>query len=125
VADIGFEVQGSGLAATRNHIKVNREVVEAVLKAYVEGNYFVFTDKAVIMKISPDTCARTIRMCSSIPTNTIRKERRRSHVSGLRDRTLINMSAPQLGQAKTVKPEQFVDLSFLQELETMRFFKGI
>jgi hypothetical protein len=35
------------------------------------------------------------------------------------------MSAPQLGQAKTVKPEQFVDLSFLQKLEPMRFFKGI
>ena len=35
---------------------------------------------------------------------------------------LIDMSAPQLPQAKSVKPEQFVDLSFLQELEKERFY---
>ena len=36
---------------------------------------------------------------------------------------LIDMSAPQVAQAKTAKPEQFVDLSFLQELETDGFFE--
>jgi hypothetical protein len=35
---------------------------------------------------------------------------------------LVDMSAPQLPQAKSAKPEQFVDLSFLQELETEKFF---
>jgi hypothetical protein len=36
---------------------------------------------------------------------------------------LIDMSAPQLTQAKTAKPEQFVDLSFLQELAKEGFFE--
>ena len=31
-------------------------------------------------------------------------------------------AAPQMPQAKTAKPEQFVDLSFLQELEKEGFF---
>jgi hypothetical protein len=35
---------------------------------------------------------------------------------------LIDMSASQLPQAKSAKPEQFVDLSFLQELEKERFY---
>ena len=35
---------------------------------------------------------------------------------------LLDMSAPQFPQAKTAKPEQFVDLSFLQELEAEGFF---
>jgi hypothetical protein len=35
---------------------------------------------------------------------------------------LIDMSAPQLPQAKSAKPEQFVDLSFLQELEKEGFY---
>ena len=35
---------------------------------------------------------------------------------------LVAMSAPQVAQAKIAKPEQFVDLAFLQELETERFF---
>jgi DNA-directed RNA polymerase specialized sigma54-like protein len=35
---------------------------------------------------------------------------------------LLDMLAPQTPQAKTAKPEQFVDLSFLQELEKEGFF---
>ena len=44
MADIGFEVQGSGLATSRSYIKANRDVVKSVLKAYVEGIYFVFSN---------------------------------------------------------------------------------
>jgi len=50
MADIGFEVQGSGLATSRSYIRANRDVVKSVLKAYVEGIYFVFTNKAAAMK---------------------------------------------------------------------------
>src|SRR5919106_3877549 len=50
MADIGFEVQGSGLATSRSYIKANREVVEAALKAYVEGIHYVFTNKASTVK---------------------------------------------------------------------------
>ncbi|HEY7715106.1 MAG TPA: hypothetical protein VIE90_11395 [Candidatus Binatia bacterium] len=35
---------------------------------------------------------------------------------------LIDMSAPQIPRAKSAKPEQFVDLSLLQELEAEKFF---
>ena len=35
---------------------------------------------------------------------------------------MIDMAAPQFPQAKTAKPEQFVDVSFLQELEAEGFF---
>ena len=35
---------------------------------------------------------------------------------------LVDMSAPQVAQAKTAKPERFVDLSLLQELENEKFF---
>ena len=35
---------------------------------------------------------------------------------------LLDRLAPQMPQAKTAKPEQFVDLSFLQELEKEGFF---
>jgi hypothetical protein len=35
---------------------------------------------------------------------------------------LLDQLAPQMPQAKTAKPEQFVDLSLLQELEKEGFF---
>jgi DNA-directed RNA polymerase specialized sigma54-like protein len=36
--------------------------------------------------------------------------------------SLLDRLAPQMPQAKTAKPEQFVDVSFLQELEKEGFF---
>jgi hypothetical protein len=35
---------------------------------------------------------------------------------------LLDRLAPQMPQAKTAKPEQFVDMSFLQELDKEGFF---
>jgi hypothetical protein len=35
---------------------------------------------------------------------------------------LLDMAAPQMPQAKTARPEQFLDLSFLRELETEGFY---
>jgi hypothetical protein len=35
---------------------------------------------------------------------------------------LLDMAAPQMPQAKTAKPQQFVDLSFLRELENDGFY---
>jgi hypothetical protein len=35
---------------------------------------------------------------------------------------MLDMLAPTMPEAKTAKPEQFVDLSFLQELENEGFF---
>ncbi len=46
MADIGFEVQGSGLATSRSYIKAHRDIVKSALKAYVEGIYYIFSNKA-------------------------------------------------------------------------------
>jgi hypothetical protein len=35
---------------------------------------------------------------------------------------MLHMLAPQMPQAKSAKPEQFVDLSFLNEVENEEFF---
>jgi ABC-type nitrate/sulfonate/bicarbonate transport system substrate-binding protein len=42
MADIGFEVQGSGLATSQSYIKANREIVKSALKAYIEAIYYIF-----------------------------------------------------------------------------------
>jgi NitT/TauT family transport system substrate-binding protein len=45
MADLDFEVQGSGLATSRSYIKTHREVVKSTLRAYVEGIYYIFANK--------------------------------------------------------------------------------
>ena len=50
MADIGFEVQGSGLATSRSYIKSRRDTVKSAVKAYIEGIYFAFANKAATLK---------------------------------------------------------------------------
>jgi ABC-type nitrate/sulfonate/bicarbonate transport system substrate-binding protein len=45
MADLDFEVQGSGLATSRSYIKAHREIVKSALRAYVEGIYYIFANK--------------------------------------------------------------------------------
>jgi NitT/TauT family transport system substrate-binding protein len=123
MADIGFEVQGSGLATSRSYIKAHREIVKSALKAYIEGIYYVFANKGATLK----SLARYMRtndqeVLDYSYQHYMKRTPKKPYPTMKGIQNLIDMSAPQIPQAKTAKPEQFVDLSFLQELETEKFF---
>jgi ABC-type nitrate/sulfonate/bicarbonate transport system substrate-binding protein len=124
MADIDFEVQGSGLATSRSYIKANREVVKSALKAYVEGIYYVFENRAAAVK----TLSRYMRtddqeVLDYSYQHYLKRTPKKPYPTMKGIQNLIDMSAPQVAQAKTAKTEQFVDLSFLQELEKEGFFE--
>jgi NitT/TauT family transport system substrate-binding protein len=124
MADIGFEVQGSGLATSRSYIKANREIVKSALKAYVEGIYYVFTNKGATIK----SLTRYMRtddqdVLDYSYEHYLKRTTKKPYPTMKGIQNLIVMSAPQIPQAKTAKPEQFVDLSFFQELEVEGFFE--
>ena len=124
MADIGFEVQGSGLATSRSYIKANREVVKSALKAYVEGIHYVFTNKAATVK----SLTRYMRtddqeVLDYSYEHYLKRTPKKPYPTMKGIQNLVDMSAPLVPQAKTAKPEQFVDLSFLQELEREGFFE--
>ena len=124
MADIGFEVQGSGLATSRSYIKANREVIKSALKAYIEGIYFVFTNKESTLK----TLARYLRTSDQevldyAYEHYLKRTPKKPYPTMKGIQHLIDMSAPQISPSKTARPEQFVDLSFLQELEKEAFFQ--
>ena len=50
MADLGVEVQGSGLATARPFIKAHREIVKSAVKAYVEGIHFFYSNKQAAQK---------------------------------------------------------------------------
>ena len=123
MADIGFEVQGSGLATSRSYIKANREIVKSALKAYVEGIYYVFTNKGATIK----SLTRYMRtddqeVLEYSYQHYLKRTPKKPYPTMKGIQNLVDMSAPQIPQAKTAKPEQFVDLSFLHELEKEAFF---
>ena len=123
MADIGFEVQGSGLATSRSYVKANREIVKSALKAYVEGIYYIFANKQPTLK----SLARYMRnneqdVLDYSYQHYLKRTPKKPYPTMKGIQNMIDMSAPQIPPAKSAKPEQFVDLSFLQELEKEGFF---
>jgi NitT/TauT family transport system substrate-binding protein len=123
IADLGVEVQGNGLATSRDFIKSNRDIVRSALKGFVEAIYFIYANKKEAQRVfakymrtnDPDILEDSyqgyIKMIPKKPYPTLK---------GIQ--FMLDMLAPQMPQAKSAKPEQFVDLSFLQELEKEGFF---
>ena len=123
IADLGVEVQGNGFATSKTYIQTNRETVKNALKGFVEAIYFVYANKKEAQKVFAkymrtndpavleDSYDGYVKMIPKKPYPTLK---------GIQ--FMLDMLAPQMPEAKTAKPEQFVDLSFLQELEKEGFF---
>jgi NitT/TauT family transport system substrate-binding protein len=123
MADLDFEVQGSGLATSRSYIKAHREIVKSALKAYVEGIYYIFSNKQPALRsLSKYMRTSDQEVLDYSFQHYLKRTPKKPYPTMKGIQNLIDMSAPQLPQAKSAKPEQFVDLSFLQELEKERFY---
>jgi NitT/TauT family transport system substrate-binding protein len=121
--DMGVEVQGNGLATLRSYIKTNRPTVKAALKGYVDSIHYIHHNaegtKAIVAKYlritDPDVLRAAydgfVKMVPKKPYPTLK---------GIQ--FLLGQVANKLPQAKNAKPEQFVDLSLLQELEKEGLF---
>jgi NitT/TauT family transport system substrate-binding protein len=123
MADLDFEVQGSGLATSRSYIKTHRDVVKSTLRAYVEGIYYIFANKQPTLRsLSKYMRTSDQEVLDYSYQHYLKRTPKKPHPTMKGIQNLIDMSAPQVPQAKSAKPEQFVDLSFLQELEKERFY---
>jgi ABC-type nitrate/sulfonate/bicarbonate transport system substrate-binding protein len=123
IADLGVEVQGNGFATSKAYIQTNRDTVKNALKGFVEAIYFVYANKKDAQKVFAkymrtedpavleDSYVGYIKMIPKKPYPTLK---------GIQ--FMLDMLAPTIPEAKNAKPEQFVDLSFLHELEKERFF---
>lgn len=121
--ELGIEIQGNGFATSRSFIKGSRETVKAALKGYVEAIYYINHNQQETKKIAgkymrtndPDVLEATytwfIRRVAKKPYPTLK---------GIQ--FLIDEVSGKLPQAKSARPEQFVDLSLLQELEKEGYF---
>ena len=123
IGDLGVEVQGNGFATSRAYVASNRDIIKSALKGFVEAIYYVYANKKEAQKVfakymrtnDPDVLEDSyqgyVRMMPKKPYPTLK---------GIQ--FLLDVLAPTMPQAKNAKPEQFVDLSFLQELEKEGFF---
>jgi NitT/TauT family transport system substrate-binding protein len=121
--DMAIEVQGNGFATSRSFIRSQRATVKAALKGYVEAVHYIHANKDGTNRIlaqylrNPDpevldaSYRAFVKMVPKKPYPTLK---------GIQ--YLLDELAGELPPAKSAKPEQFVDLSLLQELEREGFF---
>ncbi|MGH7830046.1 MAG: ABC transporter substrate-binding protein [Candidatus Binatia bacterium] len=121
--DMGIEVQGNGFATTRSLIKGNRDTARSALKGYVEAIHYVHHNRDATKKIMAKYLRNSdpevldfayrgfVKMVAKKPYPTLK---------GIQ--FLLDEFGAKFPQAKSAKPEQFVDLSLLQELEQGGFF---
>ena len=121
--DLGIEVQGNGFATSRSFIRSNREIAVSALKGYVEALFYIPRNREETRRITakymrttdPEVLDATyewfVKRVSKKPYPTLK---------GIQ--YLLDEVAAKLPNAKSAKPEQFVDLSLLQQLEREGFF---
>jgi NitT/TauT family transport system substrate-binding protein len=123
IADLKIEVQGNGFATSKSYIAGNRDTVKNALKGFVEAIYFIYANKAEAQKVFSKYMRTTDREVLDDSYNGYLKMIPKKPYPTLKGiQYMLDLIAPQLPQAKNAKPEQFVDLSFLQELEKEGFF---
>jgi len=120
---LGIEVQGNGFATSRNFIRSQRDTVLGALKAYVEAIYYIGKNKEESKRIT----AKYMRTNEQDVLDAtydwfVKRVAKRPYPTLKGIQYLLDEVAPRMPQAKSAKPEQFVDLSLLQQLEKEGFF---
>ncbi len=121
--DLGIEVQGNGFATSRTFIRNQRDMTLSALKGYVESIYYIHKNKEetkkIVAKYLRTADADALEATYGAFVKTVSK-RPYPTLKGIQ--YLLDDLSAKMPQAKTTKPEQFVDLSLLQQLEKEGFF---
>lgn len=121
VAQMGLVFQHTGVGTTRKFIRESPDVVRRYVKAHVEAVHTIWTDKEATVralgKYMGSGLDREIleKSRENILTEALMPKKQYPSLDGLR--TVLEDIGERDPRAKTAKPEQFVDFSFIKELD--------
>ena len=120
---LGLEYQYTAMATTRDLIKSRPDLVRSVVKASVEAIHYLKTHRKEAIEIlrkymKTDDTEALVETYEAIALNLI-PERPYPTLRGIQ--IILQELAAKDPKAKTAKPEQFVDMSFLKELDASGF----
>jgi len=114
----------AGLATTKDFIKNNPEKVRRYVQAYIEGTKIARTDPETTKQIIGKYTKTDNKEDLDETYNTYAKVWEQApYVSAAGMQTLLNFAVNPAG--KTAKPEQFIDNSFVAELEKSGFIEKL
>ena len=129
VAQMGLVFQHTGAAATKKFIKEHNDVVRRYVRSHVEAVHKMWTDKEAtikaLAKYMGGGLSREIleKSRENILTEAMYPKKQYPSLEGLK--TVIEDIAERDPRAKSAKPEQFVDMSFIRELDQSGFIDAL
>jgi ABC-type nitrate/sulfonate/bicarbonate transport system substrate-binding protein len=124
VAQMGLVFQHTGVGTTRKYIRENPDVVRRYVKSHVEAVHKMWTDKEATVrtlgKYMPGVEKEILeKSYENVMTEALYPKKQYPSLEGIK--TVIDELAERDPRAKSVKPEQFVDMSFIRELDQSGF----
>lgn len=120
---LGLEYQATVLAATQATVKTRPDLVRKVLSAYLEGIHYFKSHRteglAILQKRLQTNDAEALKETYESIGLALIPEKPYPTLRGIR--TMLRELSAQIPKAQTARPEQFVNTTFLRELDSSGF----
>ena len=129
VAQMGLVFQHTGAATTRKYIRENPDIVRRYVKSHVEAVHRIYNDKEATVKTLGKYMGSNVdreileKSRENILTEALLPKKQIPSLEGLQ--TVLDDIGQRDPRAKAAKPEQFVDFTFIRELEQSGFIDGL
>ncbi len=129
VAKMGLVFQHTAPATTRKYIREHQDIVRRYVRGHVEAIHRMWTDKEGVVKVlgkyMGGGVSREIleKTRDNVLTEALYPKKQYPSLEGLK--FVIDDLAERDPRAKTVKPEQFADMTFIKELDQSGFIDGL
>jgi NitT/TauT family transport system substrate-binding protein len=129
VAQMGLVFQHTGVGTTRRFIKEHPDTVRRYVKSQVEAVHRFWTDKEITIKALGKYMGQGVdrelleRSRENFLTEALLPKKQYPSLAGLQ--TVLDDLAERDPRAKTAKPEQFVDFTFIKELDQSGYIDSL
>jgi NitT/TauT family transport system substrate-binding protein len=126
-AESGLDIPSTTVVASRKYANAHRDTVLRFLKAYIEGTRRLLTDKELGIRALQKYGGVNDRelLTTTYDLFTSRYTKKVPKVNPKTVETALNLLAEGNPKAKGRKAEEFMDSSFMDELETTGFIKSV
>ncbi len=129
VAKMGLVFQHTGAVTTKKFIREQPDIVRRYVKSHVEAVHKMWTDKEATIKTLDRYMGRGLdreileKSRENVLTEAMYPKKQYPSLEGLK--TVLDELAERDPRAKSAKPEQFVDASFIRELDQSGFIDNL
>jgi len=129
VAKMGLVFQHTGAATTRRYIREHHDTVRRYVRSHVEAVHKIWTDKEAAVKALGKYMGSGVerdileKSRENILTEALLPKKQYPSLEGLK--TVLDEISERDPRAKTAKPEQFADLSFIREMDQAGFIDAL